>query len=156
MDPQRDETPAERMDRNWSELLQEMRVTQTGVQILSGFLLTVPFQARFTDLDRAEQMLYLITTTLSLTATALIVAPVSVHRILFRRNAKDSVVTVGNTLAKVGLAALALTMSAALALIFSVVIDRAAALVAGGAAAVFFAALWLVVPVRMRRGNVGP
>jgi len=156
VDPQRDETPAERMDRNWSELLQEMRVTQTGVQILSGFLLTVPFQARFTDLDRAEQMLYLITTTLSLTATALIVAPVSVHRILFRRNAKDSVVTVGNTLAKVGLAALALTMSAALALIFSVVIDRAAALVAGGAAAVFFAALWLVVPVRMRRGNVGP
>lgn len=156
MDPQRDETPAERMDRNWSELLQEMRVNQAGVQILSGFLLTVPFQARFTDLDRAEQLLYLITTTLSLIATALIVAPVSVHRILFRRNAKDSVVTMGNTLAKVGLAALALTMSAALALIFSVVIDRAAALVAGGAAAVFFAALWLVVPVRMRRGNVGP
>ncbi|MGZ4553989.1 MAG: DUF6328 family protein, partial [Mycobacteriaceae bacterium] len=60
MDTQRSETRAEKMDRNWSELLQELRVTQTGVQILSGFLLTLPFQARFTHLDRAQEALYLV------------------------------------------------------------------------------------------------
>ncbi len=69
MDTQRSETRAEKMDRNWSELLQELRVTQTGVQILSGFLLTLPFQARFTHLDHTQEALYLVAIGLGTVAT---------------------------------------------------------------------------------------
>ena len=58
-DPERDETPTERLDRNWGDLLQELRVSQTGVQLLTGFLLTLPFQSRFAELDRVEQNIYL-------------------------------------------------------------------------------------------------
>src|SRR5215212_2416243 len=84
-DPSRRETEMERMDRNWNELLQELRVTQTGVQILTGFLLTLPFQQRFTELDTFQVTVFCIAVLLSSTATALIVAPVSYHRLLFRQ-----------------------------------------------------------------------
>src|SRR3712207_4786869 len=79
----RHETPAERSDRNWNGLLQELRVTQTGVQILTGFLLTLPFQERFEDLDGYQRTLYLVLVLLAILTTGLITAPVSLHRILF-------------------------------------------------------------------------
>ena len=85
-DDDRDETEAERLDRNWSSLLQELRVTQTGVQLLTGFLLTLPFQPRFTGLDGIMRTVYLVTVACSLGATVLLVAPVSMHRVLFRRH----------------------------------------------------------------------
>ena len=75
--PERHETPAERMDRNWNELLQELRVTQTGVQILSGFLLTLPFQSRFAELDGQQRTIFLVAVALSTIATALLVSPAS-------------------------------------------------------------------------------
>ena len=83
-DTDRDETEAQRLDRNWSGLLQELRVAQTGVQLLTGFLLTLPFQQRFTQLDGVMRTVYLVTVACSIGATVLLVAPVSMHRLLFR------------------------------------------------------------------------
>src|SRR5690606_32068463 len=85
----RNETASERLDRNWNEILQETRVTQTGIQILTGFLLTVPFQQRFTELTEQQRMFYLGLVLLAAVTTGLVVAPVSLHRWLFRRRAKD-------------------------------------------------------------------
>lgn len=82
----RHETEAERLDRNWSSLLQELRVVQTGVQLLTGLLLTLPFQERFSMLDEPMRIVYLVTVACSAAATALLVAPVGMHRILFRRH----------------------------------------------------------------------
>ena len=79
----------QRLDRNWADLLQELRVVQTGVQLLTGFLLTLPFQARFEQLSGYERTIYLVTVTLSVAATGFLIAPVSLHRILFRRHARE-------------------------------------------------------------------
>ena len=91
-DADRDETEAERLDRNWTSLLQELRVTQTGVQLLTGFLLTLPFQQRFTVLDGTMRTIYLITVACSIGSTVLLVAPVALHRVLFRRHRLDAIV----------------------------------------------------------------
>lgn len=81
---ERGETEVQRRDRNWNSLLQELRVVQSGVQLLTGFLLTLPFQQRFGVLDRPMRYVYLVTVGLSVGATVLLVAPVSIHRLLFR------------------------------------------------------------------------
>ena len=103
---QRGETSLERLDRNWGDLLQELRVVQTGVQLLTGFLLTLPFQARFAQLHRFQQDVYLVTVSFAVTATAFLIAPVAIHRVLFRRHARQSMVTAAHYLAMVGTALL--------------------------------------------------
>jgi len=153
--PERNETPAERMDRNWSELLQELRVTQTGVQILSGFLLTLPFQQRFTTLDAQQRAIYLIAVALSTIATALLVSPVSSHRLLFRRGEKDTLVATADRLAKAGLVTLALTVTTVVLLIFDVVLGRTAGWVAAGCILAFFILVWLVLPLAVGRARSG-
>ncbi len=152
-DPERDESPAERLDRNWSELLQELRVTQTGIQILSGFLLTLPFQSRFAELEPALLGIFLAAVVLGTLTTGLIVAPVTAHRLLFRRHAKDVVVLAGNRLAKAGLGLLALTVVMVVTLVFGFVLDLTAGLVAGGVTLGVFAVLWLAVPLRLAAGK---
>ncbi|MCG7285654.1 DUF6328 family protein [Cellulomonas sp. ACRRI] len=147
----RHETPTERMDRNWNELLQELRVAQTGVQILTGFLLTVPFQQRFLDLDDYQKTVYLVLVVLAVTATGFIVAPVSLHRILFRRHLKRELVDSADRMAQTGLAALALVLAGSALLLFDVVVGRTAGLVAGGATIVGLAVVWLVLPLRLSR-----
>ena len=151
MDAQRNETPAEKMDRNWSELLQELRVTQTGVQILSGFLLTLPFQARFTHLDRTQEGLYLVAIVFGTVATGLLVAPVSAHRLMFRHHEKDVLVDAGDALAKAGLVALSLTITTVLALIFSFVVGAVAGVVAAVGSLAFFFLAWLALPWLLQR-----
>src|SRR6478752_8344398 len=84
-DARPDETPTQRADRNWDELLQELRVAQTGVQVLTGFLLTLPFQARFTHLDAVQQATYLTAVVLGVVSIALLIAPLSSHRLLFHQ-----------------------------------------------------------------------
>ncbi len=148
----RDETPDERMDRNWNELLQELRVAQTGVQILTGFLLTVPFQQRFADLDAYQRDVYLVLVVLAVAATGFIVAPVSLHRILFRRHLKRELVESADRLAQTGLALLALVLTGSALLLFDVVVDRAAGLWAGGAVLAGLTVVWLLVPLRLARG----
>src|SRR3954453_3480738 len=91
-DDGRTETANQRADRNWNELLQELRVTQTGTQILTGFLLTIPFQQRFAKLDSYQENLYLVLVLLAVPATILFVAPVALHRVLFRRRMKPQLV----------------------------------------------------------------
>lgn len=149
----RRETRDEQLDRNWSELLQELRVTQTGVQILTGFLLTVPFQARFGDLTAGYRALFLTAMGLSTLATCLIVAPVSAHRLLFRRHEKEDLVRSGSALAKAGLVCLALTVTCVLVLIFGVVANLAAGLCAGAVTLVVFVLFWVVLPVRLGRNS---
>src|SRR5690349_5468234 len=85
----RDETPLERADRDWNELLQELRVVQTGVQLLTAFLLTLPFTQRFAELDPVHVNLFVGVVLLAATATGLLIAPVSLHRHLFRQRRKD-------------------------------------------------------------------
>ena len=148
----RDETPFERADRNWDELLQELRVTQTGIQILSGFLLTLPFQQRFTQLDGPLRTLYLTAVVLATISTGLVVAPVAWHRLAFRQRRKIQLVEAADRLAKVSLVFIGLTVVAVLALVFGFVLGDTAAVLAGVAALVVFALLWLVVPLLTLRG----
>jgi Family of unknown function (DUF6328) len=150
-DPSRGESETERMDRNWNELLQELRVTQTGVQILTGFLLTLPFQQRFTQLDDFQVTVFCIAVLLSATATALIVAPVSYHRLLFRQRRKALLVRVSDRLARAGLSALALAVSVVVLLVFDVALSRPLAVVAAIAILLVFTTLWLVLPLLSRR-----
>ncbi|MEH3154775.1 MAG: DUF6328 family protein [Gordonia paraffinivorans] len=149
----RGETPTERLDRNWSSLLQEMRVMQTGIQLLTGFLLTLPFQARFAQISDRDVTIYLVTTTASVAATILVVAPVAMHRILFRRHAVDALVRWANRLAIAGLGLLAVAVIGVITLIFDVVVDRGTGLIVGIVVAVVAAALWIALPLVLRRGT---
>jgi hypothetical protein len=147
----RKETPNERADRNWNELLQELRVMQTGVQILTGFLLTLPFQPTFADLDDYQRTVYLALVVTSVIATALIVAPVSVHRSLFRQQMKRHIVTLADRLTRVALAVLALVMTGASLLVFDVVVGRTEGIVVGASVLVVLAIVWVVLPEVLRR-----
>jgi len=148
-----DESEAERLTRNLNELLQELRVTQTGVQILTGFLLTLPFTNRFATLDRVQRDAYLGVLCGSVVATGLIIAPVAFHRLLFRHGQRPWLVRAANWAARAGLVALALTTSGMVWLVFDLVIDRRIASVAGVVSLVFFGVLWGVVPLRAPRSE---
>ena len=152
-DDGRHETPTERLDRNWDELLQELRVAQTGVQILAGFLLTLPFQQRFTEVDRSNRVVYLVAFSLAIAATACLVAPVSAHRLLFRRRAKASLVRFGDRCARAGLGCLALSVSSVTFLIFDVVVSAGAAVAAAVVAFGLFLINWVALPLGFRRGH---
>src|SRR3954462_12404947 len=84
----RNETGMQRLDRNWAELLQELRVLQTGVQLLTGFLLTLPFQSRFATLSAFDQPVYLLPVALAVASPGWLIAPVGLPRGLFRRPAR--------------------------------------------------------------------
>ena len=144
------------MDRNWSELLQELRVTQTGTQILTGFLLTIPFQQRFDELDPSQRSVYLVLVILSMLAAALLVAPVALHRRLFRRQRKSLVVREGDRLARAGLLALGLVLTGCTFLLFDVVLARTAALAAGCFIGAVLLVLWFLVPHILSRNTTLP
>lgn len=144
------ETEAERIARNWDEILQELRVTQTGTQIFLAFLLTIPFQAGFAELDGFQIVVYLVLVVLAAAAVMLAVAPVALHRALFRRNAKPRLVFAANTLMRVALLALGLTLAGTVFLIFDVITGLPAALVAGIATLVATTALWAALPAFLR------
>jgi hypothetical protein len=154
-DPTREETNNERMDRNWDELLQELRITQTGIQILTGFLLTLPFQQRFIELDEYQRNVFLVTVSLAAAATGLIVAPVSFHRMLFRQREKPLLVRAGDLLARAGLTLLALAVSCVALLIFDVVVSRLAGVLASASLLAFFAVCWFVAPLALLRTRSG-
>ncbi|QRY54867.1 DUF6328 family protein [Mycolicibacterium septicum] len=152
----RHETEAERLDRNWSSLLQELRVVQTGVQLLTGLLLTLPFQERFSMLDEPMRIVYLVTVACSAAATALLVAPVGMHRILFRRHRLNLVVSAAHRCAFIGLVMLGLAMTGVTELIFDTVAGREAGVIAGAIALATFAGVWLALPFAMRLGHPMP
>jgi hypothetical protein len=142
-----------RLSRNWHELLQELRVTQTGTQILTGFLLTIPFASRFADLNQRQQITYLATFVGSVVTTGLIVAPVAFHRLLFRRRQRPWLVEAANTTAKIGLLLLALTTSGVMLLVFDVVLSWHAALIAASTSFVGLLALWAGTPWLAQQRN---
>lgn len=148
--PRRHETRAERLDRNWNELLQEFRVAQTGIQILFGFLLIVPFQTGFTEVDSWQRWVYLFVFACTTVSTVCILAPVMAHRILFRRKLKDSLVDLGGVLAMISLAFLGAALVGAVAMIVSVVLDTAAAWIAAIGTLLVVVVLWLAIPLAMR------
>src|SRR6476620_3435932 len=120
-----DESEAERLTRNLNELLQELRVTQTGIQILTGFLLTLPFSQRFQDLDAVHRGAFLAILTGSVIASELVTSPVAFHRVLFRHVQRPWLVEAANRAARAGLSFLALTTSGVVWLVFDLVTNRA-------------------------------
>ena len=147
----RDETDTQRLDRNWNNLLQELRVVQTGVQLLTGFLLTLPFQQRFDDLTDAQEVIYLVTVALSVTATMMLIAPVGMHRLLFRQHALPTLVATGQRLAIGGLAALGFALVGVVLLIFSFVVNMPTGVLAATVAMLMFFGFWILPAQRYRR-----
>src|SRR2546423_6592469 len=113
----RSEAPLERWDRNFSELLQELRVAQTGVQVLFAFLLTLPFTNRFERITGVQRGTYVVTLVAAAAATALLIAPVSYHRLVFRQGRKPQLVRTGSELATPGLGRLLVAMLGAVLLV---------------------------------------
>src|SRR5438552_768451 len=143
----RDESEAERADRNLAELLQELRVAGLGVQVLFGFLLSLPFTSRFSRLSPSQRDLYLACLVLAAVATALLLGPVADHRLVFRRGQKEGLVRAASVMAICGLATVGLAISAAVLLVISYVAsDLAAALITAFVACVF-GALWFAFPL---------
>jgi hypothetical protein len=151
-DADRHESEAERIDRNLAELLQELRVASIGVQVLFGFLLSLPFTNRFTQLSSAQRDLYLADILLAALATALLSAPVAFHRLSFRQHAKARVLRASNRLAIAGLAAVALAISGSVLLVVSFVESGTVVPVLAVVTFGMFAVLWFLLPIA-RRGR---
>ncbi|WP_341349859.1 DUF6328 family protein [Klenkia brasiliensis] len=144
----RDETPDEVLDRNTGELLQELRVTITGVQVLVGFLLTLPFSSRFGDLSTFGTTLYTVTLMAATLSAVSLIAPVSFHRIVFRHRERGDLVEQGNRLLVAGLALLLLALVSAVLLVLDVVLGRGPALAGGAVVAVAGLTTWYLLPLR--------
>ncbi len=146
----RSESEAQRLDRNWYSLLQELRVTQTGVQLLTGFLLTLPFQDRFAQLSPGLHATYLATVTCSLAATVLLVAPVGMHRLLFRRHKVRPLVSAAHRFALWGLLLLGAALAGVAVVVFGAVVSESAGVIAGVVSAVAMLSAWVAYPLWMR------
>ena len=146
----RHESEAERLDRNYGELLQELRVAQVGVQILFASLLTVVFTERFTTISTSQRVTYVVTLLAAATATALLVGPVAFHRIVFRHSQKDDLVRVSHRMALGGLACLAVAIVGAVLFALEEVLGRTPALWYSAGVAAVFVVFWLVIPVVSR------
>ncbi|MEU5716381.1 DUF6328 family protein [Streptomyces sp. NPDC020403] len=143
----RRETEEERADRRWGDLLQELRVAQTGVQILFGFLLAVVFQPRFAELSTTDRTIYVVTVMLGSGTAAALIGPVSYHRLLTGRRMKPQTVTWASRMTKLGLGLLFCTMCSALLLIMRVALHNTVALWLVGAMALWFLACWFGFPL---------
>jgi hypothetical protein len=143
---ERHETEAERQDRKFNDILQELRVVMTGTQLITGFLLAVAFQPKFADLEPREVLLYLVLVVLATTATMLGLAPVILHRQLSGKKQKDRVVRIANTLLLVLLVVVSLVAAGVAMLIFDVTVNQTAGLIAGAVALLLLLAFWTVVP----------
>lgn len=146
----RDETEDERADRNYEDLLQELRVAQTGVQFLFAFLLTLAFTQRFPDVTEFQKWVYVATLIATGLASALLIGPVPFHRILFRRGLKPRLVQGADLMARGGLALLLIAINGAVLLILDVVLDGALPYVISAALTLWFLAVWYVVPLTAR------
>ena len=146
----RNETKPQRDDRNTMELLQELRVAGLGVQVLFGFLLSLPFTNRFVKLDGSQRMIYAADLLLAALSTALLLAPVAYHRLVFRQQLKESVVRTANVMAIAGLIAVALSVTLAVLLVLSFVYRGAPAIIIGIGVACLFAVLWFALPLIRR------
>lgn len=148
--PNREESEAERTTRNWAEILQELRVAQTGGQIFLAFLLTIAFQPAFADLDDFGRTVYLVLIVAAIASLVAALAPVSAHRALFRQQAKLELVRFGNRMIKLTIALLAVALIGTVLLVFDLVAGRTVAFVAGGTTVLLVVAAWVVWPLVKR------
>lgn len=149
---ERGEGPLRRADRNMLELLQELRVAQTGVQILFAFLLTLSFTERFGRIDEMQRWTYVATLLLSVVTAGLLVGPAAAHRVTFGHGVKAATVLLGQRLFVAGLMTLALTLTGAVLLVLDVAVGRAFAVPAAAGVGLVLVGLWFVLP-RQLRGN---
>lgn len=150
----RDETRNERADRNWNELLQELRVMQTGTQILTGFLLAVAFQPRFTEMDSIQVALYVTLVALAGLATVLALTPVGMHRTLFGERRKPELVLIASRIVKLDLVVIGALSIGVTTLIIDFTIGRPAATVALIIAVGLVIGFWAILPWAVRRALV--
>jgi hypothetical protein len=148
---ERDESEAERLDRNFNEQLQELRIVQAGVQILFAFLLTIPFQQRFSQLTGLQRTIYVGTLLAVAISTLVFMAPVAMHRMLFREGLKDYVVRYTDHLIGTGLFFLVVGIVGGVVLVLDVLLSHTTAFWVGGGLAVLAVALWVVLPLSQRR-----
>jgi Family of unknown function (DUF6328) len=146
----RSETETQRLDRNWLSLLQELRVVQTGVQLLTGFLLTLPFQPRFDALSTTMRMVYLATVGCSVAATVLLEAPVGMHRLLFRQHRIQFLVSAADRLAYAGLLLMGAALTGVTVIIFGAVAGATTGAIAGACAVLAELGFWVLFPLWVR------
>jgi Family of unknown function (DUF6328) len=146
-----EETSNDRLDRNFSELLQELRVAQTGVQILFAFLLTIPFAAGFAHISHLDKVAYGVTLVATAMAAALLIAPVSYHRLAFRQGRKGELVRAASVLAECGTICLVIAIAGAIFVVMDVVASTTVATAAAIVIGLFYCALWYVLPLSRRR-----
>ncbi|MBJ6637429.1 hypothetical protein H4K36_04910 [Streptomyces sp. DHE7-1] len=151
----RDETEEERADRMWGELIQEVRVAQTGVQILFGFLLTVVFQPKYATLARTDQLIYIVTVVLGACATGALIGPVSLHRLVSGRRVKPQAVRIASRLTFVGLVLLLATMTSSLLLILRVATHDGYVPYLVTAVVAWYLVCWYGLPLWARRRHTG-
>jgi hypothetical protein len=145
-DKERDESEAEREDRKYDDLLQELRVIQTSAQLTAGFLLTLPFQQAFGSLSTGQERFYLVLVVLAALVIAVVLSPVAIHRQLSGLRVKGLLVAAAHTLVRVALALLSLLAAGIVTFIFDVVVDRTAAIIVGVALLLVLAGLMVVLP----------
>ncbi|MCO1576291.1 DUF6328 family protein [Crossiella sp. SN42] len=142
--------PEERLDRNLNELLQELRVAQAGVQILFGFLLSITFTERYTEVGIEIRVTHLVTILFAGAAVALLTAPAAWHRVLFRRGKRERIINSANRFTVLGLAALAIALTGTVLLLGEMIMGGWAGIALGVAAAIGFGSLWFLIPLRHR------
>jgi hypothetical protein len=145
-----DEDEKERRDRELMELVQELRVALTGVQVLFAFLLTVPFTQRFARVTEFQRHLFYATLIASALSVLLLIAPTARHRILFRQHDKEALLHVSNVYSVAGLLALALAMIGAVMLITDLLFKETMVTVVTAILTVLFLTLWFVLPAVRR------
>ncbi|MGC4808536.1 DUF6328 family protein [Micromonospora sp. DT233] len=144
------ETEKQRLQRNFADLLQELRVAQTGVQILFAFLLTLPFSNGFTQTSDFQKDIYIVALLSAAAATAMIISPVAFHRALFRQGRKPELVRFAHRMASGGLAFMLISMVSAVLLITDFVLDRGLAIVLTVVTALWFLTFWVFLPFARR------
>ncbi len=145
------ETEVARLNRHFNEILQEIRVAQTGVQILFAFLLTLPFSVRFAETSAFQQWVYLITLMCTMAATGLLVGPVAYHRLTSGRQMRAQLVATANRLALGGIGALLLALAGSILLVTDVVLGGAWAAAFTIVSVLWLASLWYLLPLARRR-----
>jgi MFS family permease len=149
------ESDKDRLNRNFDQLLQELRVVIPGVQVLFAFLLAVPFSTQFDHVDRFERVVFFIALLLAAVAVVLLLSPSIQHRILFRHDQKHYLVETGSRLVIAGMTALALSMTLSLVLVAHYLYGIWAALIVGAGALGAYGAIWYAIPLE-RRHRAGP
>lgn len=145
------EDSGERLDRHWNELLQELRLAQTGTQILFAFLLSISFQSRFQDASQFTHAVYAVTVIATAIAVALFLAPVAFHRMVYRMGLRDRLVTSADRLTRIGLMFLIIAVCGGVLLALDVVLPRSVAITIVAVVTACIVTLWFAVPAYVRQ-----